>query len=212
MPTTGRPRLAVARARTRHRYALTATTIVTALLIPALALAARHRHRAQATQWSCAGASRPATKTTTAAARAALLCLINQQRTSRGLPALRHGGRLDASAQRWTNQMVASNDFAHVRGGSTPGSRATAAGFSWSVLGENIATGFATPKQVVTAWMASPDHCRNILDPYYTYAGAGVNRQPVPAAANTPATWTIDFGLPAGAHPRSRNWGPADAC
>ena len=47
--------------------------------------------------------------------------------------------------------------------------RITAAGFNSSAAGENIATGFATPHDVVKAWMASTGHCRNILAP--TFAG-----------------------------------------
>ena len=74
-----------------------------------------------------------------------------------------------------------------------------------------LATGFATPQQVVTAWMASPGHCRNILDPQYASVGTdGVSSLPVLSAASGPATWTQDFGLTMTQNDPSHNWGPAE--
>jgi hypothetical protein len=40
--------------------------------------------------------------------RAAVLCLINRQRTSRGLPTLHASRRLNRSAQGWTEHIVAT--------------------------------------------------------------------------------------------------------
>jgi uncharacterized protein YkwD len=141
--------------------------------------------------------------------RRAVMCLINQQRTSRGLPALRESPLLDRSAQGWTDVMVASGIFTH---GANFAARITAAGFAWSSAGENIATGFGTPRAVVLAWMRSADHCQNILSPYFRDVGIGANGRPVPGWATRPATWTEDFALPAGERPPSGNWGPASHC
>jgi uncharacterized protein YkwD len=144
--------------------------------------------------------------------RAAVLCLLNRQRASHHLPALHELRRLDRSAQGWTNSMVSSGSFAHARNGSDPAARITAAGYAWSSIGENIATGFPTPRAVVSAWMSSPGHCRNILAPNFTDIGIGVSPHPVGGAASGPATWTEDFGRPMGEAAPSGNWGPADGC
>lgn len=141
--------------------------------------------------------------------RSAVVCLIDRQRAAHRLPALHASALLDRSAQGWTNEMVSSGDFTH---GSDFAARISAVGFDWSSAGENIASGFPTPRSVVRAWMGSTDHCRNILSPQYRDIGTGVSRHAVRGAATGPATWTQDFALPMGQRAPSGNWGPADRC
>jgi uncharacterized protein YkwD len=141
--------------------------------------------------------------------RAAVLCLINRQRGDRGLPALHENSLLDHSAQGWSNTMVATRSFTH---GADFAARISGVGFNWSSAGENIATGFRTPRDVVNAWMASTGHCQNILSPSYSYVGTGVNRHPVASFSSDPSTWTQDFALQMGQSAPSSNWGPANGC
>ena len=138
----------------------------------------------------CANASQPATAGSTRAMRAAVVCLINQQRVRHGLPALRVSPLLDRSAQAWTNVMVATGKFWH---GINFAARITAVGFIWQDAGENIATGFPTPASVVSAWMASKDHCQNILDPRYDRVGTGLSRHAVGELRQRPVD--LDPGL-----------------
>lgn len=140
--------------------------------------------------------------------QAAVVCLINVQRTTRGLPPLQQSRRLNRSAQGWTNAMVRDRFFSH---GADFAARITAVGFNWSNVGENIASGFSTPAAVVRGWMGSPGHCRNILTPTFADVGTGVSRRGVPGASGH-GTWTQDFGLWMGARAPSGNWGPADRC
>ena len=122
--------------------------------------------------------------------------------TSRGLPGLRENARLNRSAQGWTNVMVTHRDFSH---GADFAARISAVGFDWSNVGENIATGYATPVAVVKAWMASKGHCQNILNPQYRYVGTGVQTTPSVGWLQHagPGTWTQDFGAAHGpARPR----------
>jgi len=105
--------------------------------------------------------------------------------------------------------MVATGQFDH---GADFGARISASGFAWSSAGENIATGYKTPRAVVNAWMAHIGHCQNILDPSYADVGTGVSPHPVDTLASGPSTWDQDFALPLGASPPSTNWGPADRC
>jgi uncharacterized protein YkwD len=141
--------------------------------------------------------------------RTAVVCLVNKQRTARGLPALNEQSQLQRSAQNWTNTMVVQNTFTH---GAAFWNRIQAAGYDWQAAGENIATGFATPQDVVNGWMGSTGHCRNILNPQYVSVGTGVLGRPVPSAASDAATWTQDFGLTMNQNAPSHNWGPANGC
>ncbi len=155
----------------------------------------------------CANANLLVSNTDRAQAESAVVCLINQQRTEHGLPALRVSPRLDHSAQGWSNTIVAHNDFTH--GGNFAG-RISAAGFNWRAAGENIASGFQTPFTVVQAWMGDVGHCQNILRPMFDYVGTGLN-----ATGNGGAmadTWTQDFGLLAGTSTGTGNMKPADGC
>jgi uncharacterized protein YkwD len=135
------------------------------------------------------------------------VCLVNQQRAARRLPALRASRRLDSSAQLWTNTMVRTANFTH---GPDFSSRIDATGYFWSMAGENIATGFATPREVVSGWMASLDHCQNILNPTFGDVGTGVNSQAL--GQYGPSTWTQDFGLWMGHRAPSHNFGPQRGC
>ncbi|HWE10283.1 MAG TPA: CAP domain-containing protein [Solirubrobacteraceae bacterium] len=157
----------------------------------------------------CARAHTPITAAPRAALQRAVVCLINRQRHSYGLPGMLESSRLNRSAQGWTNTMVARRDFSH---GADFGARITATGFRWSNAGENIATGFRTPAAVVSGWMASTGHCQNILNPAYRDVGTGVSRRPIAGYSSGGGTWTQDFGLPMGQPAASPNWGPADSC
>jgi|SRR5579875_267553 len=141
--------------------------------------------------------------------RAAVLCLVNEQRTGRGLPKLVVSDKLDRAAQSWTDSMVDSDQFTH---GAAFMNRISAAGFDWTTAGENIATGYETPASVVRAWMNSPGHCANILNPGYREVGTGVSARRIPRASTELGTWTQDFGRLMGQPALSANDGPANAC
>jgi uncharacterized protein YkwD len=140
--------------------------------------------------------------------RAAVVCLVNRQRTERGLPRLSISRKLNVAAQRWTDAMVSFDQFSHAR--FVP--RIDAVHYHWQVAAENIATGYPTPRAAVRAWMASPDHCRNILNPAVRNVGTGERAAPVRGWASGPATWTQDFGLSMTQPAPSRNYGPAHRC
>ena len=156
----------------------------------------------------CSDANASATRLSLAAARDAVACLINQQRGAHGLPPLADSTRLSHSAQSWANRLVARDAFDH----GNFAARVHAAGVNFSVAGENLATGQRTPAQVVRAWMASADHCRNILSPAYRELGTGVSPHPIRGYANRPATWDDDFALPIHHRAPSKNWAPANSC
>jgi uncharacterized protein YkwD len=182
--------------RTRALLAGLVALIALTLLVPARAAS------------SCPYADAPAGHASKHAMRLAVRCLINLERTSRGLPPLRQRAALTRSAQRWTARMVAGRFFSH---GRDPGARIRAAGYRWHYAGENIATGFKTPRAVVQSWMASSDHCRNILDPHFADVGTGVVPHEV-AGYKRGSTWTQDFALRRGHKPPSHNNRPQSGC
>lgn len=68
--------------------------------------------------------------------------LVNQQRDWHGLGTLLADDRLRSAAYGHAEDMAANDFFDHTgSGGSTIGTRATAAGYQWTSLGENIAAG-----------------------------------------------------------------------
>jgi uncharacterized protein YkwD len=138
-------------------------------------------------------------------ARDAAACLINRQRTRRGLRALRTNGSLQSSAGSYARDMVRRSFFDHVSpGGETLSERIRrqtsylTGAQSWEI-GENLAWGTgskATPAQIVAGWMRSPGHRRNILHAGYREMGLGIAvGTPVDASsASRGATYANHFG------------------
>ena len=90
---------------------------------------------------------------------------------------------------RQSHYMAATGDFGHTGWrGSTFRSRSRAVGYD-HVAAENIAWGYSSSDEVVAAWMASPEHRRNILNCKARSFGAGVQR-----ATNGTLYWTQVFG------------------
>lgn len=58
------------------------------------------------------------------------------------------------------------------RAGSDPGERIRSAGYKWMAYGENIGEGYRTADDMVSAWIKSEGHCRNIMNPLFKDVGA----------------------------------------
>jgi uncharacterized protein YkwD len=134
---------------------------------------------------------------------AAVLCLINAERTSRGQRALRASRVLVRAATGHSQDMVAQRYFEHdSKDGQGVLDRVRAAGYVRSrtlfAVGENIGWGagsFASPRALVQAWMASPPHRANILQPRFRELGVGlVLGAPAADVPGTAITATTNFG------------------
>ncbi len=103
--------------------------------------------------------------------------LSNQERTNAGLAPLVLNGQLNSAAAAKAADMFAKDYWAHVApDGTTPWSFIYAAGYNYSVAGENLAKGFNTSSGVVAGWMASQLHKDNVLNTSYQDVGyAAVN-------------------------------------
>lgn len=161
----------------RLRFLLPAFAAILAIAAPAANANAAHAANA-----TCAGANLTPNAASAAKVRSATLCLLNRQRARHGLHRLRAQRSLSHAATNYARLMVAKHFFDHVSpAGSTMASRIARTSYlhhtrAWS-LGENLAWGAgtsSTPAQIVNAWMHSPGHRRNILDPSFKEIGIGI--------------------------------------
>lgn len=110
-------------------------------------------------------------------------------------PPLAWNQQLGLAALGHSTNMAEGRYFSHTeRDGSAPADRATRAGYAWRAVGENIASGNLTPQDAVAAWVASPGHCANLMNPAFTEMGAAYAIDP----ANDKRTpyWTQLFAKP----------------
>jgi uncharacterized protein YkwD len=125
---------------------------------------------------------------------ARIVALSNGKRAAAGVAPMTDDAQLTRAAQRYAEALTGTACFGHNCG---PLPRladrvAAAGGDRWGFLGENVAAGQRTPERVVAAWMASPPHRANLLNPQFTRLGVG-------RAAGGPygTYWTQEFGTPA---------------
>ena len=109
-------------------------------------------------------------------------------------PALIWQTELAAAALAHSQDMAKRNYFAHRgKGGTQVGDRTTRQGYRWQRVGENIATGQGSTQGVMSAWLSSPHHCANIMQPGFTEMGAAYAINP---GSDTTIYWTQVFGEP----------------
>lgn len=100
--------------------------------------------------------------------------LTNRERVNYGLQPLQVDYELSRVAREKSRDMAINFYFDHnspVYG--SPFDMMRAYGISYRAAGENIAKGQRTPEEVVQAWMNSPGHRANILNPSFTHIGVG---------------------------------------
>jgi len=122
-----------------------------------------------------------------------LLSLVNEARSqgckcgNQKMPPVgivKWDGQLEVAAVKHSMDMSKHQFLSHTGSdGSTLRFRITKAGFKWSSCAENIAEGYETEQQVVEGWLKSPAHCKNLMNPSYSFMGA----------ARSGSYWTQDF-------------------
>lgn len=105
-----------------------------------------------------------------------VLGLVNDAREAEGLIPVVLDPTLCDVADAYACEMIAGDFFAHEnpRTGTGAGRRLTAAGYIYYAMGENLAVGHDSAEDVVAAWLASPEHRANILDPAWREVGVAV--------------------------------------
>ncbi|HYG62794.1 MAG TPA: CAP domain-containing protein [Thermoanaerobaculia bacterium] len=105
---------------------------------------------------------------------AEMLSRVNDIRRQSGLPALALNPLLDRLSQAQAEDMLVRSYYAHQSPeGLGPSDRARAAGYR-AGIGENIAEQRFSVDDVLKAWLDSPGHRRNILDPGCREMGLGL--------------------------------------
>ena len=91
---------------------------------------------------------------------------INALRSSRGLPSLAVHSNLTAKARSWAQNMAGAGHIYHsdLQSGITA---------NWKRLGENVGVG-SDVNSLHNAFVASPTHYENLVDPTFTHVGVGV--------------------------------------
>jgi len=132
-----------------------------------------------------------------------ILELVNEARAT---PRSCGNSRLNAAQPvRWNNSLAEASRlhaedmarysyFSHNgRDGSEPWERIQRAGYRYRSMGENIAAGQRNPEEAVAAWIKSPDHCANLMNPVFTEMGAALA---VNSRSALGKYWTQEFGTP----------------
>lgn len=101
--------------------------------------------------------------------------LTNIQRSANGLSVLTENASLNGAALAKGQDMLAKGYWAHFApDGTSPWSFFLKFGYKYKYAGENLARDFQDASSAVNAWMNSPSHRENILNPNYREIGIGV--------------------------------------
>ena len=107
---------------------------------------------------------------------------------------LRWNDALAKSSRLHAEDMAHYDYFSHSgRDGSDPAERVERAGYRYRATGENIAAGQTKPEGAMAAWINSPGHCANLMNPAYTEMGVAFA---VDARSRMGVYWTQTFGRP----------------
>jgi len=105
------------------------------------------------------------------------LLSANAERAQRGLPPLKWDVTLHRAALQHAGQMAARDSISHQYPGELDlAERGHAAGAKFTVIAENVAEALSAP-EIHDAWMQSPDHRANLLDPRVDSVGISVLRR-----------------------------------
>jgi len=107
--------------------------------------------------------------------KTSLIKLINNERESLGLASLKDEPRLDKAAYLKASDMIEKGYFSHISPDSIlPWYWIKISGYDYKSAGENLAIGFLDSEEVFKAWINSPLHRENILNPNYRDTGIAV--------------------------------------
>ncbi len=122
-----------------------------------------------------------------------VLRLVNEERAKHGLNPVTIDPQLTAAAEDYACTMITDDYFGHYHPetGEGPGQRATAAGYHYLAVGENLAAGQKTPDEVMEDWMNSTaGHRENILNPMWVHVGLAVR-----TGGTYGIYWVQEFGV-----------------
>ena len=122
----------------------------------------------------------------------AFLTLINNYRAQNGAGPLQVSVALRNSSLWMSNDMATHNGSSHSDSfGRDPYTRLVSFNYPYFPWGENIAGGYGSAQSVFNAWVNSPEHQRNMVNP--TFAVMGIGRT-YNSASSYGWYWVTDFG------------------
>ncbi|KMV31897.1 CAP domain-containing protein [Photobacterium swingsii] len=102
--------------------------------------------------------------------------------------------KLQSAAQVHSTNMANYNFFSHTGlDGKSASNRVTDQGYAWRSVAENIAAGQKDIDTVMTTWLNSPGHCKNIMGSNYTQMGAAYDMN---SGSQYNIYWTQVFATP----------------
>ncbi|MDT8304839.1 MAG: LysM peptidoglycan-binding domain-containing protein [Anaerolineae bacterium] len=121
-----------------------------------------------------------------------ILSLVNQLRAEHGLPPYQFNGTLAIAAQNHANWMASTVTYSHTQdNGSTPQTRANAAGYNGFVSEIIVGGSNMSPAQGLIWWRNSSLHYSNMVSSRYSEAGAAF------ATSGSQNMYVIVIGRPA---------------
>lgn len=100
---------------------------------------------------------------------------INKIRAANGLPLLIENPKLNVAALLKAQDMIENDYFSHYSPtGKAPWDWFSAAKYNYKYAGENLALNFWNDQEAVQAWLDSPTHKENILNPNYKETGLAI--------------------------------------
>ncbi len=101
-----------------------------------------------------------------------LIILTNEIRNIKGLNPLTENIKLQTAATNKAKHLIQHDYFSH----NSPAGKQFSewiieSGYNFQIVGENLAIGFESNKEVMKAWMDSPSHKENILNEKYNEIG-----------------------------------------
>lgn len=139
-----------------------------------------------------------------------LVELTNATREKFGLNTLTINPKLELAAQAKAQDMLSKNYFAHQSPeGLSPWYWFLQSGYQYVYAGENLAINFVNSDEVINAWLNSPTHRANILNPNYKEIGIAVLSVPVSPSQNKTIIVQL-FGTPRTISPTTLKSMPAE--
>jgi hypothetical protein len=127
----------------------------------------------------------------------AVACLVNWARVHDNRTRLVRRPALQLAATLKGERVASCGQFSHTPCGSAVTAAVHAAGYRYSTFGENLFAGTwgqVSARDVVSAWLQSPEHRANILGPRFKDLGTAPVRAHGLLDGGDAVVWTATFG------------------